>query len=109
MPSTVLSALTQAMASCERKESFFTSGYSDARYSGNLDNQGLKVMKSGGLRATERMATGATRLKTNTAPVTANTTRLPDRRPTPIPRSVCAIAANAARAILGPLRAVQDT
>ena len=99
MPSTLLSALTQAMAIWERKESFFASGSSDARYSGNLDSQGLKVKKSGGLRARERMATGATRLKANTAAVTVNTTRLPDRRPTPIPRSVCAIAPSAVRAI----------
>src|SRR5258708_29865777 len=43
MPSTLLSALTHAMAMLERNDSFFAKGSPDARYSGRRESQGLKV------------------------------------------------------------------
>src|ERR1700694_2605070 len=95
IPSTLLSALTQAMATLERNESFLVSGSADARYSGRRESQGLKVKKSKGLRARERITIGAARLKTQTAAVTPQTSLARARRAVAIPRSVCAIAARA--------------
>ncbi len=92
MPSTLLSALTQAMAMLERNENFFAKGSSDRRYSGRRESQGLKVKKSKGLRAMERIATGAARLNTATAAVTPQTTFALDRSAAPIPRNVCPTA-----------------
>jgi hypothetical protein len=48
-----------------------------------------------GLRATERMTTGAARLKMATAAVTPQTIFDRDRRAAAIPRSVCAVAVSA--------------
>ena len=94
MPSTPLSELNQAMAMLERNESLSERGCSDRRYSGNRESQGFQVKKSTGLRAIERMATGAARLKTNTAAVTPQTILARARRAAEIPRSVCPIAAS---------------
>ncbi len=93
MPSPPLSELNQAMAMLERNDSFFERASSDRRYSGKRESQGLKVKKSTGLRAMDRMATGAARLKTNTAAVTPQTIFARARRAAAIPRTVCAIAA----------------
>jgi hypothetical protein len=83
------------MAMLERNESFFERGSSEARYSGSLRSQGLKVKKSMGLRATERTTTGAARLKMETAADTPKTIFVRDRRAAAIPRSVCAVAVRA--------------
>ena len=99
IPSTLLSALTQAIAMVERNDSFFVRGASDPTYSGRRESQGLKVKKSGGLRATERMSTGATRLKTATTAVTPQTIVGRARTALTIPRSVCPIVVKVLRAI----------
>src|SRR5216684_5290379 len=90
-----LSALTQAMAMLERNDSFFARGSSDARYSGRRRSHGLKVKKSTGRRAMERMMTGAIKLKTETAAVTARTIFARARAAAAIPRSACAMVARA--------------
>src|SRR5229473_7119092 len=90
-----LSALTQAMAMLERNDSFFARGSSDARYSGRRRSHGLKVKKSTGRRTMERMMTGAARLKTETAAVTARTIFARARTAAAIPRSACAMVARA--------------
>src|SRR5574337_1080561 len=73
-PSTGLSELNQAIAMRETNASFSVKGTPEARYSGSRESQGLNVKKSMGFRATERMTTGATRSKTETAAVTPQNT-----------------------------------
>src|SRR6202011_4501748 len=110
IPSPLLSALTQPMAMVERNDSFFLRGSPDPTYSGRRESQGLKVKKSGGLRATERMSTGATRLKTDTAAVTPQTMAGRARTALPIPRSVCPMVVKVLRTIRRPSFAnAQDT
>jgi hypothetical protein len=76
----------------ERKESFFSRGSDEWRYSGRRRSQGLKVKKSTGLRAIERTTIGASRLKAVTAPAAARTILGRDRTAAAIPRSVCTTA-----------------
>src|SRR5205085_10139946 len=73
--------------------SFFGRGSSERRNSGSRESQGLKVKKSKGLRAMERIAIGAARLKIATAAVTPQTSFARDRSAAPIPRNVCPTAA----------------
>src|SRR5215475_1025257 len=97
MPSPPLSALAQPRAMLDRKESFFSRASDEARYSGNRRSQGLKVKKSTGLRAIERTAIGASRLKAVTAAAAPQTIFARDRTAAVMPRSVRTIAVRAFR------------
>src|SRR6185295_1337097 len=82
------SALTHAIVRWDKNESFAPGDSLESRYSGSRRNQGLKVKKSAGLRATDRTATGATRLRAATAAATLTATPVRERNAAAMPRPV---------------------
>src|SRR5436190_10484312 len=86
------SALTQAIVRWDRNESFAPRPSLDIRYSGSRRSQGLKVKKSAGLRAIDRTATGATRLRAATAAATLTASPVRERKAAAMPLPVRATA-----------------